>query len=183
MRPVITALLALGMLFTLSGPAAAEEYRCTGQVGARTLDNVRVPAGRTCTLSGTLVKGTIQIGNDARLFANNIRVIGNIQSEGFQNVTVEDSRVGGSIQVVQGRRADIRRTHVNADILFDDNRRPNIARRNDVGGNIQAFQNTGGVEIRGNVVDGNLQCKANDPRPVGGDNRVGGNKEDQCRGL
>ena len=182
-RLVITTLLALAMLFTFSGPAAAEEYRCTGTVGGRTLDNVRVPAGRTCTLNGTIVKGTITIGNDARLFADNIRVIGNIQSEGFRNVTVEDSRVGGSIQVVQGRRADIRRTKVNADILFDDNRRWNIARRNDVGGNVQAFQNTGGVEVRRNVIDGNLQCKENAPRPVGGNNRVGGSKEDQCRGL
>ena len=183
MRRFITILLTLGLLFTFSGPAAAEEYRCTGKVGARTLDNVRVPAGHTCTLRGTLVKGTITVGNEARLFADNVRVIGNIQSEGFRNVTVEDSRVGGSVQVVQGRLADIRRTKVNADILFDDNRRWNIAKRNDVGGNIQAFQNTGGVEVRSNVIDGNLQCKENSPAPVAGGNRVGGNKEDQCRRL
>jgi hypothetical protein len=43
------------------------------------------------------------------------------------------------------------------------------------------FQNTGGVEIRRNVIDGNLQCKENQPAPVGGGNVVGGNKEDQCR--
>ena len=48
---------------------------------------------------------------------------------------------------------------------------------------MQAFQNTGGVEIRGNRIDGNLQCKENSPAPVGGNNRVGGNKEDQCRNL
>ena len=116
-------------------------------------------------------------------FADNTRVIGNIQSEGFRNVTVEDSRVGGSVQLVQGGRADLRRTRINADILFDDNDRWNIARRNNVGGNIQAFQNTGGVQIRRNQVDGNLQCKANDPAPIGDDNRVEGNKEDQCRRM
>jgi hypothetical protein len=37
--------------------------------------------------------------------------------------------------------------------------------------------------VRKNRVDGNLQCKSNQPRPVGGGNRVDGNKEDQCRGL
>ena len=32
-------------------------------------------------------------------------------------------------------------------------------------------------------IDGNLQCKSNDPRPVGANNRVSGNKENQCRGF
>jgi hypothetical protein len=52
-----------------------------------------------------------------------------------------------------------------------------------IGGNLQAFQNTGGVEIRDNRIDGNLQCKANRPAPVGDGNIVQGNKEDQCRNL
>ena len=34
----------------------AEEYTCRGSVGARTLDNVRVPDGATCRLEGTKVK-------------------------------------------------------------------------------------------------------------------------------
>jgi hypothetical protein len=34
-----------------------------------------------------------------------------------------------------------------------------------------------------NRVNGNLQCTESRPRPVGGFNVVGGNKEDQCRGL
>ena len=51
------------------------------------------------------------------------------------------------------------------------------------GDNVQAFQNVGGVEIRRHPIDGNLQCKANSPAPVGGRNVVGGNKEDQCKRL
>jgi len=35
--------------------------------------------------------------------------------------------------------------------------------RDPIGGNLQAFQNTGGVEIIGNRIDGNLQYKANKP--------------------
>ena len=34
-----------------------------------------------------------------------------------------------------------------------------------------------------NRIDGNLQCKTNTPRPVGGRNVVQGNKEDQCARL
>ena len=69
------------------------------------------------------------------------------------------------------------------DILYDDQGGKVAAIRSTVGGNIQAFQNTGGVEIRGNRVDGNLQCKENHPAPVGGNNIVDGSKEDQCSRL
>ena len=37
--------------------------------------------------------------------------------------------------------------------------------------------------ITGNWVNGNLQCKENEPPPVGGRNVVQGNKEDQCKAL
>lgn len=43
-----------------------------------------------------------------------------------------------------------------------------IARNASIGGNIQAFGNTGGVEITNNTVDGNLQCESNDPAPASG---------------
>jgi hypothetical protein len=37
--------------------------------------------------------------------------------------------------------------------------------------------------ITSNRVNGNLQCKSNNPRPTGGGNIVQGNKEDQCARL
>ncbi|MBW4556972.1 MAG: hypothetical protein KME59_13680 [Trichormus sp. ATA11-4-KO1] len=46
-----------------------------------------------------------------------------------------------------------------------------------------AFQNTGGLTIKNNRIDGNLQCKENRPAPTGGGNIVQGNKEDQCSRL
>jgi hypothetical protein len=52
-----------------------------------------------------------------------------------------------------------------------------------IGGNLQAFQNTGGLSITHNTISGNLQCKENDPAPAGGENIVQGNKEGQCANL
>ena len=52
-----------------------------------------------------------------------------------------------------------------------------------VGGSVQVFQNSGGVAISRNRIDGNLQCKENSPAPTGGGNVVQGNKEDQCARL
>jgi hypothetical protein len=37
--------------------------------------------------------------------------------------------------------------------------------------------------ISQNRIDGNLQCKENNPAPTGGGNVVQGNKEDQCKRL
>jgi hypothetical protein len=54
------------------------------------------------------------------------------------------------------------------------------AANNTIGGNLQAFQNTGGLSITGNIIDGNLQCKENDPPPAGSGNTVEGSMEDQC---
>jgi hypothetical protein len=179
------AALALGAMMLLpAGPAAAEERVCRGTIGTETVDNLRVPQGATCTLNGTFVKGTIKVGRGAVLRAFGVRVVGNVQAENARNVVVrEGSRIGGSIQVVQGGAARIARNRVNGDILFDDQVGALAANRNVIGGDLQAFQNTGGVEIRNNRIDGNLQCKANRPAPVGGGNVVQGNKEDQCRRL
>jgi hypothetical protein len=162
----------------------AEERTCRGSIGARTVDNLRVPDGATCTLNGTYVKGTLKVERGATLYAYGIRVVGNVQGENSRRVIVADgSRVGGSVQVVRSGVAKVLASRVNGNILFDDNGGLNAVRRTVVGGDMQAFQNTGGVRIYYNRIDGNLQCKANSPRPVGGGNVVQGNKEDQCRGF
>ena len=173
-----------GTLLMSAGPAWAEETVCRGTIGAVTVDNLRVPDDATCRLNGTRVKGTVKVEDNAILRAFGVRVIGNVQAENARKVVVRDSsRVGGSIQIVQGGAAKVLRTRVNGDILFDDQDGRLTAKRNRIGGNLQAFQNTGGVKIRANRIDGNLQCKENVPPPTGGDNIVQGSKEDQCSTL
>jgi hypothetical protein len=164
--------------------AQAEETTCQGTIGDQTVDNVRVPDGETCTLEGTRVKGTVKVETDATLRAKDVRVIGNVQGENAERVNVvRDSKVGGSVQVVQGGSAKVKESRIKGDILYDEN--TGLARvvSSQVGEDIQAFQNTGGVEISANQVDGNLQCKENVPPPTGGGNVVQGNKEDQCASL
>jgi hypothetical protein len=179
------AIVAVGGAMLLPGrPALAEEFVCTGAVGAVTVDNLRVPQDATCTLSGTLVEGTVKVERNATLRAFDIRVIGNVQAENARKVVVRDgSSVGGSVQIVQGSAAKVLGTRINGDILFDEQDGALAANDNRVGGNLQAFQNSGGLTISNNRIDGNLQCKGNDPPPTGGGNIVQGNKEDQCERL
>jgi hypothetical protein len=180
---LIGAIVA-SIMVVAAAPAFAEERVCRGAIGARTVDNLRVPQGATCTLNGTFVKGTIKVQRAATLMAIDVRVIGNVQGENAENVVVRaTSRVGGSVQVVQGERARVVNSRVNGDILFDENDRRLSVVSSRIGEDVQAFQNTGGVRIRDNRIEGNLQCKANRPRPTGGGNVVHGNKEDQCKRL
>ena len=185
MKLRVTVLIAMAItVMAVPHIAIAEEKICRGTIGSKTLDNVKVPKGETCTLRGTKVKGTIKVNNGARLEAIDVNVIGNVQGENARNVIIrKDSRVGGSVQVVQGRKATVADSKVEGDILYDEQSGEVIVRGSTVGGNVQAFQNTGGVHVKGNVIDGNLQCKENKPAPTGGNNDVEGNKEDQCQGL
>jgi hypothetical protein len=164
-RTMIIAGMSVVLAGTVIAPTAAqaEERTCRGTIGARTLDNVRVPSGALCVLNGTVVKGTIKVENGGRLRATAVRVVGNIQGEGHRRVVVLRSRVGGSIQLDQGRSAVVRRNRVIADV--------------------QSFSNRGEQVFALNRINGNLQCKQNNPAPTGFGNVVGGNKEDQCRRL
>lgn len=164
--------------------AFAEERVCRTSLGAITLDNVLVPASATCTLTQTKVKGSIVVKRGATLVTNRTIIIGNVQAEGAKNVTVRRaSRVGGSIQIVQGGGAAILGSTIDGSIQLESNRSMLRVINNTVGADVQVFQNAGGAEISDNRIDGNLQCKANRPAPTGGGNTVQGNKEDQCSRL
>ncbi len=78
LRRLLAVVLAGVLALALAAPAAlAEERVCRGTIGSRTVDNVRVPSGATCTLNGTRVEGTIKVENGAKLNANGVRVKGN----------------------------------------------------------------------------------------------------------
>ena len=163
LRSFVTAMVIAGVaVAATAAPAFAEERTCRGTLGAITVDNLRVPSGATCTLSGTRVEGTVKVERGATLKASGIRVKGNIQAESAKFVGVATSRVGGSIQIVQGGSSTVD--------------------RNDVNGDVQFFENRGPTKITRNRIDGNLQCKENVPAPTGG-NVVQGVKEDQCARL
>lgn len=167
--------LTAGLTVAVAAPAHADDRRCTGTIRAVAIDdNVVVPAGATCTLVGTRIDGNVIVKRNAKLVARGVRVEGNIQAENHRRVEVLPrtvnrkvvrSVIDGSIQLKQGGGGEVRRTRTNGDI--------------------QLFSNTRGgrFEVFNNIVDGNLQCKSNSPKPVGKGNRVNGNKEGQCRGF
>ena len=187
MRKILcaTMLIILSLTTVLAVPSAlAEERTCVGTIGATTVDNLRVPSGKSCTLEGTYVKGTIKVESDATLKAKDVRVIGNVQAENHKFVSVVGgSRVGGSIQLDQGGAFKVANVKVTGSIQVVSNDGGSRLRANVVNADIQVFSHAGGIDITNNSVDGNLQCKENNPAPTGGGNIVQGNKEDQCKKL
>jgi hypothetical protein len=179
-----TAILSVTGVLYCPSIALAEEITCQGTLGRITVDSIRVPQGATCNLNRTTVQGTIKVESRATLNATRVRVIGNIQAENARSVIVRsNSTIGGSIQIIQSRRATVANSQINQDLQFESNTAQLLASNNRIGGNLQAFQNSGGLTIQNNRIDGNLQCKENNPAPTGGGNVVQGSKEDQCAAL
>jgi hypothetical protein len=193
MKHVLIIIVVLAAILVTAGPAHADDRRCSGTIGARSIDgNVIVPRGQTCRLNGTRVDDNVFVRANARLFARGVRIGGNIQAENHQLVEVlrrkidgrfVRSRVGSDIQLTSGRFSEIRRAVIGGNLQSKQNNRQQYAVANRIDGDLQAFSNRGGYHIHGNVIDGNLQCKSNRPRPTGDHNRVKGNKEDQCRRM
>jgi hypothetical protein len=162
--PIVGASLLLG-----AAPAQADDTTCNGTIGAVSLDgNVIVPEGAICKLVGTRVDGNVHVESGATLKAKGVHIGGNVQAEHHERVVVKAltggrSHVDGSIQLKQGGGGKVAKT--------------------DVGSDIQLFTNSGLFVVKNNHVEGNLQCKSNNPKPTGGNNVVQGNKEDQCRDL
>lgn len=178
---VISAAFAGALMFSTA--ASAEERLCTGSIGAQSLDNLRVPDGRTCTLTGTRMNGSVVVGRGATLNAAGIRVNGNVQAEGHRLVVLgAGSTVGGSVQLKQGGVIRISQITTNGDLQLDQNSGRITLTSNRVGANAQVVGNIGGVAINRNTMSGVLECKENSPAPTGSRN-VAGDKLDQCAAL
>lgn len=178
------AITMAATIFFVGAPVAqADDFVCNSTIGAITVDNLVVPQNRTCRLEGTRVEGNIIVNRAAVLNAQSVRVDGNIQAEGARNVVVRGgSVIGGDIQLIDGRRANIAWSRIGGTLLFDENEGQILARGNRINGDLQAFNNTGGVGLNNNRMGGNMQCKENVPAPTGSGNTAS-SKEDQCTNL
>lgn len=181
--PGLLTLLAAAMAHPTL--ALAEDVHCPPNLGSVTIDGNVLIAAR-CRLEGTVVKGNVHLYAGGSLIARGpVRIEGSVQADNADFVDIEQAHVNGSIQLndLVGDRSVISGTTVGGSIQLKGNRSRLEVLGSSVQADVQAFTNTGGVVIADNTIDGNLQCKSNAPTPAGGNNRVQGNKEDQCANL
>lgn len=150
------------------------------QLGAIRADNIIVPAGSTCRLSGTHLDGSLEVGQGAQLDARNVVATGNLVADGAAAVMLSGtSRVAGSVQIKQGGTASVLGAQIGGDLQIDTMSGAVLASANQMGGSLQATGNLGGATVIDNRMVGNLQCKENLPAPVARNN-VAASIEDQC---
>ncbi|WP_327365942.1 hypothetical protein [Streptomyces sp. NBC_01217] len=93
------SLVASGSLVALSGSAQAALYTtCVGDGGAVTVSNdLVVPAGKSCTLTGTRVKGTVTVEAGADLVAAGATFNGAVTVEENAYLDLTDTTVKGAL--------------------------------------------------------------------------------------
>jgi hypothetical protein len=158
-RLVFPTTLALGIALLTPLTATADDLECAGTLGAVQVDNVIVPAGATCNLAGTRVQGNIKVGTNATLVTNTALINGNVQGDGFRNVFLGvGTEVRGNVELKHGRRTDIRNSVLRQNLVLENNRAKIVVRVTSVGGNLQAFKNSGKLQLISNpIIGGDLQ--------------------------
>ncbi|MEJ2599445.1 MAG: hypothetical protein P8Z00_14005 [Anaerolineales bacterium] len=174
---------AVTLLITLASSASAPagDTLCTGSLGAVQVDNLVVPEDAACTLNGTIVGGNLTVRKNATLMAYAVQVSNDVQADDAATVNLyPGSSVGHNLKIVKSGAAEILSVDVDNDLQISENDRAVSVAGSTIGHNLKAEKNTGGVSINSNHIDGNLQCKDNDPPPTGSGNIVLGNLEGQC---
>lgn len=159
----------------------ASPGHCDGTIGSRTVDEVDVPSGATCTLERTTVDGNVSVGHGGTLVARAVDVDGDIEGEGARLVEVSaNSSIGGNLQLEQGGSSAVNDSHIDGDLQWSEQSGSQAVRHSKVGGNLQADQNNGGLAIFGNRIGGDLECEQNSPAPSAAGNSVSGHHSGQC---
>lgn len=147
------------------------------------LDSVVVPDNTNCTLIGANMNGSVEVGANSTLIAQDVAITGNLLADGAANVTLSGaSTIGGSVQIQSGAGASISGARVSGSMQIFSMAGPVDATGNTFGGNFQAVSNRGGVSIVDNRMGGALQCTGNLPAPVGSGN-VASQRDGQCATL
>jgi hypothetical protein len=186
MKPFISlTVLALTGVFVGAPAAHADDFQCVGVVGPITVDNVVVPSGTECLLSGTQVLGNVKTEPGADLTMGGANVHGNVQvmsgstaaaffstiggdyqCDGCLSQDLFLSRVGGNFQVTG---AEDQALVVISDVaggveIVDSGSAAGFFSIDEtvIGGNVKFEKNAGSTAFRENTIGGELQIFEND---------------------
>ena len=178
----IATLVSAAVMLGAAPTAMAGDTPCVG-VLTGPHDNVVVPRGATCNLLGAQVQGNVKNFGNLLVFAPT-RINGSLQSEpghGFTQIFGAGVTIRENVQI-KGATAGIAHgylagTVIGKDFRWEENRGFLVANGATIGGNAQAWKNTGGGSFTGNTIRGDLQCKENAPPITEAGNVVGGNRQ------
>lgn len=142
--------------------------------------------------TGTQVAKSVRSDSGELLFQDS-RVSGNVTGDGTSYTDVLNSTLERSLAVTGNDDGSaVCSSEVLGDVTYAGNGTVQLgggslldpcAQVNYFGGNVTIDDTTGGVELNGNIIAGNLTGNGNDPAPVGGHNRVRGTQGGQFADL
>jgi hypothetical protein len=183
---LVTACSSSANSATASAQAATGNGTCTTTISSQTVNNVFVPAGKTCTLNNVIVHGNIT-DHGTLLLTTSAAIGGSVVAEpgsqlserGPTTVTVDGNLT------IDGATADLSLDHIRGNFTVE-----NVAMfswtDSVIGKNIFWINNGSGSQvIGGNTVGGNINCSGNGAVPTNGGNpnTVHGHETGQCAGL
>lgn len=167
---------------TPSGAGSATTAgRCNGVLGAITVSDVFVPAGATCDLQGTRVRGNVIVSRDAALLAAGARIDGNVQGEDARAMSLSaGTTVNGSVQAKRRAVVRLNGVTVGGNVQIEETGASLVAEairvtgnvqvakadaadllRVTTGGDIQFTENRASLRSREAQVEGNFQVEKN----------------------
>lgn len=147
------SLVASGSLVAFSGSAQAALYTtCVGDGGAVTVSNdLVVPAGKSCTLTGTRVKGTVTVEAGADLVAAGATFNGAVTVEEDAYLDLTDTTVKGALTTDSAfgthlEKSSLKTVDVNEGFIY--------AVDSTLGGNVSTT--AGELYVSGSTLNGSL---------------------------
>ncbi len=165
----------------------AEDTACNGVLKGN-YDNIIVNENAVCQLNNARLNGSVYVKrNGALVVSGRTFINGNVISEDggkFVRIVGQSVRVGGNVQIKYNYETSTIQpgTTIRGSLQYVENPGSLFVTGVFIGSDLQLFKNSGGATLVDNTIRQNLQCKENQPAPVGGGN-VAGNKEDQCSAL
>jgi len=117
---VVSSMLLLVLVVAPSSANAAQDVQCSGELTAVTVRNVTVPAGGSCTLHNSNVKGRVVASSASYFQATHTRISGDVAATDAQTLFVEKgSTVGGSVRASRVAQVFLFASRVRKNVLVD----------------------------------------------------------------
>lgn len=146
-------------------PASAGDTECVGALTG-IHDNVVVPPGAVCALTGATVLGNVKALENSRLFVFASTVRGNVEGDKASEVRVQfESQVGGNVHVKGTDAGTFNAVDINVrvggDVQFEEGQGTVFVDDALITGDVVVIKNTGRVEVEFNTVGGNVKVEDN----------------------
>ena len=145
--------------------------------------DLRIPKDTRCVVSDVFVAGDLRLDDGASFVGSDITVRGDVDAKNADELTLVDATIFGDFEFRDGGSVILRESRVGGKVELKSNTGSIELHDNVVERDVELERNRGGpfLLVR-NEIDGELECRANQPAPSGTGNEAE-RATGQCRGL